>query len=46
METLNINLNEFIKNPDNNKYIEEINKLIDKFKIDKYKNNLGKLTKK
>lgn len=45
METLNTNLNEFIKNPDNNKYIEEINKLIDKFKIDKYKNNLGKLTK-
>ena len=45
MDSLNTNLNEFIKDPDNNKYIEDLNNLIIKFKIDKYKNSLGKLTK-
>jgi hypothetical protein len=45
MEYINTNLNEFIKDPDNNKYIEDLNNLIIKFKIDKYKNSLGKLTK-
>ena len=45
MEYINTNLNEFIKDPDNNKYIEDLNNLIIKFKIDKYKNSLGKLIK-
>jgi hypothetical protein len=45
MDSINTNLNEFIKDLDNSKYIEDLNNLIVKFKIDKYKNNLGKLTK-
>jgi hypothetical protein len=44
MESINTNLTEFIKNPDNSIYANDINKLIIKFKINNYNKSLGKLT--
>ena len=45
MEKLNTNLTEFMNNPDNNKYINDINKFITKFNINNYSSCLGRLSK-
>jgi hypothetical protein len=45
MSNINTNLNEFKNDPLNKKYIDDINNLIQKFKINNYANNLGKLNK-
>ena len=45
MEKINTNLTEFMNNPDNNKYVNEINKFITKFNINNYSSNLGRLSR-
>jgi hypothetical protein len=45
MNNINTNLTEFKNNPSNQIYIAEINKMINKFNIPSYINNIGKLTK-
>jgi len=45
MEKINTNLTEFINNPNNNKYINDINKFITKFNINNYSSCLGKLSR-
>jgi hypothetical protein len=46
METINLNLDEFIKNKDNEQYAHEIEKLIEKFEMNKYKNAISKIINK
>jgi len=45
MEKINTNLTEFINNPNNNKYINDINKFITKFNINNYSSCLGRLSR-
>jgi len=45
MNNINTNLTEFKNNPSNQIYTTEINKMINKFNIPSYINNIGKLTK-
>ena len=45
MEKINTNLIEFINNPNNNKYINDINKFITKFNINNYSSCLGRLSR-
>ena len=45
MKTINTNLTEFKNEPNNNKYIDDINKMILKFNIDNYYKSLGKLSR-
>jgi chromosome segregation ATPase len=45
METINTNLTEFINNPNNNSYINDINKFITKFNINNYNGCLGRLSR-
>jgi hypothetical protein len=45
MENINTNLTEFINNPDNNKYVNDINKLMIKFNINNYNDCLGRLSR-
>jgi hypothetical protein len=45
MEKTNTNLTEFMNNPDNNKYVNDINKFIIKFNINNYNGCLGRLSR-
>jgi len=45
MENTNTNLTEFINNPDNNKYVNDINKFMIKFNINNYNDCLGRLSR-
>ena len=45
METTNTNLTEFINNPNNNSYVNDINKFITKFNINNYNSCLGRLSR-
>ena len=45
METINTNLTEFINNPNNSKYVDDINKFITKFNINNYNGCLGRLSR-
>ena len=45
MENTNTNLTEFINNPDNNKYVNDINKFMIKFNINNYNGCLGRLSR-
>jgi hypothetical protein len=45
MYNIDTNLNNFINNPENTKYIQQIKEMQIKFKINNYNNILGKLTK-
>lgn len=45
MENTNTNLTEFINNPNNNSYVNDINKFITKFNINNYNGCLGKLSR-
>jgi len=46
METINLNLDEFLKNKDNEQYTSEIEKLIEKFEMNKYKTAISKIINK
>ena len=45
MENTNTNLTEFINNPNNNSYVNDINKFITKFNINNYNGCLGRLSR-
>jgi len=45
MENINTNLTEFINNPDNNKYVNDINKFMIKFNINNYNGCIGRLSR-
>ena len=45
MEKINTNLTEFINNPNNNSYVNDINKFITKFNINNYSSCLGRLSR-
>ena len=45
MKTINTNLTEFINNPNNNSYVNDINKFITKFNINNYNGCLGRLSR-